>query len=175
MSMRRAILLILIAALAMAGCSSTKVYRLTEERFPATKNPDDVRLFLGQVQRPHIRIAYVNSYLDREKTVLTKRDQLQDLRRRAAKLGAEAVVNVQLLREKHEGFEMDPTVPFSALRQGQYNLYFLRGTAIRYVSEEEAQAAEAAEYPESTFNIDTIPEVDTEDAPLPDPPPNEGY
>ena len=180
MTSRRLLFPLLLAALVFAGCTSTKVYRLTEEQFPATQNPEDVRLFLGQVQRPHVRIAHVNSYLDRDKTVATKREQLEDLRRRAARLGAEAVVSVRLLREKHRGYELDPTVPFGALRQGQYDLYFLRGTAIRFVSqEEEAQGiGEYGEYPATTFDVDVIPEVETSDPReenLPEPQPNEAY
>ncbi|MEQ8820560.1 MAG: hypothetical protein RLY93_09960 [Sumerlaeia bacterium] len=127
----------LIPVLAVAltqsvGCTNTKVHRLTTERFEPAANPESVRLFIGPVNRPHTRIAYVNSDTEDMPTVVEKRAQLKELQARAAKLGADAVVEIELLQEEHKGFVPDPAVPFKAWRQGEYELAFLRGTAIKF-------------------------------------------
>jgi hypothetical protein len=161
-----------LAALAL-GCSNQKVYRLSDEPLPKAVPAENVRLFLGETTRPHRELALVNSVIERDKTTATKRRQLADLQGRAAGLGADAVVDIRLLSEKHRGFTLDPTVPFRAWQQGHYELYFLRGRAIQFIEQpeesgpewEEVQAglATTAEDAPSTpalqgIDVDTIPE-----------------
>jgi len=134
-----ACILTIAASMGAAACGRTQVHSLTEQTFAPKSRPEDVRLFLGKLDRPSVAIAKIDSTLDQSDSVGAKRAMLADLRTRAAKLGADAVVDIRLLKEKRHGFMADPTVPFKAWQQGDYDLYFLRGTAVRFdVKDDEA-------------------------------------
>lgn len=158
----------LLAIAALAGCSTRKYYPLTEQKFDSTPDGQEVKLFVNEVQRPHIKIAHVESFSDRERDPETVRKQLEDLKRRSRDLGADAVVNVREYRNQVRGFVVDERVPFRAYRQGRFELYMLRGTAIRYVeTPEEAAAANTTlttEPPPATgVGTGAIPIIETPD------------
>ena len=167
MAVRMLILLLLVCALG-GGCSRPR-YMLTEEKYPETPQDQEIKLYVNEVQRPHVKIAIIQSKLDSKKDADTKRAQLEDLTEQARKLGADAVVDVRQMNNKMRGFVVDEAVPFRAYRQGSYKLYFLRGTAIKFVTEEEAAAAAAAnpeqvllgEVPAGSTEDSAIPEIDT--------------
>ena len=135
--------LFLTAALLLAaatGCETSRVHRLTPEVFPPTASEESIKLFVNQVRRPHIRIAHIQSTADISRDPEVRRAQLEQLRAEARALGADAVMDIQQLQNRVRGMVIDERVPFRAYRQGNYELYFLRGTAIRFVDEEAAAA-----------------------------------
>jgi len=131
-------------SIAAVGCSSKRVYPLTTRAFPATPPGAEVKLYVNEVTRPHVQIAHIQSFSDREQDTETVRRQLLDLDKRARKLGADAIVNVRKLDNRVRGAVVDEAVPFRAYRQGTYNLYMMRGTAIKFVEEGDLDAEAAA-------------------------------
>lgn len=161
---------ILCVVASFAGCSNNKVYYLTEERFPPTPDDQEIKLYINQTKRPHMPIAFINSKSDSNLEPETKKAQLEDLKERARELGADAVINIRNLNNKVNGFTVDERVPFHSYRQGNYELSFFRGTAIKFVDEE--TAAKAAEemrarglysLPDGKSGYMNIPEVKTKD------------
>ncbi len=128
----KAFRIMLIAALFLSGCAGRQVYRLTDKKFPPKPPEAQIDLYLGKVSRPHIEIARIDSRSYESKDDATKQKQMEHLKKRARKLGADAVHDVQLLSKKVRGMESDPNTPFPSLRPGRYKLYFLRGTAITF-------------------------------------------
>ena len=118
------------------GCSATNVHMLTEEKYPRKSKDAEVKLYINQVHEKHVAIALVNSFAAGEDTPDIRRKQLADIQKRARKLGADAVMNVRALKNKGRGMVPDDNVPFSAVKPGKYTQYFLRGTAIVYVTED---------------------------------------
>lgn len=160
--MRLHIPLLLLALLVAAGCSNRRTYRLTSEKFPPTPADQEVRLFVNEVREPHVKIAMVQTFSSRSRENDVVRDQLQELNDRARALGADAVVNVRVLRNRVDGYVVDERVPFRAYRQGRNELYFLRGTAIRFIDEEDFWNFDDPLATADTFTTmrdDEIPEV----------------
>jgi len=170
MSFLRGIAMMALAAgVLAAGCSTTKVKYLTEERYSPTPAEEKISLYVNEVERPHVKIAYVQSTGAANKETETVREQLRDLREKAREAGADAVVNVQQLSDKIRGYVRDEKVPFRAYEQGTAQRYFLRGTAIRFV--ENPELADAPEETPLTPPADSmtppdeagIPEIVTRD------------
>lgn len=170
-------LLPLLAAAGLGlGCTAVHTKPLTDQEFPAVPR-DSVRVFVGVPEEPHLRLAFINSDPDLERSVRRKREQIEQLRHRAARLGADAVVDVQLLREERRGFQPDPATPIRSWRQGDSELWFLRGVAIKFLVEDEAEILEyeeaaagmtleekrasIAEGLQEITDFDAIPEVET--------------
>jgi hypothetical protein len=156
---------LLFAATMISACGTPRVNRLTDERFPAVPADQEVKLYVNEVQRPHVKIAQVQSFADPNQDADTKRRQLQELRDTARDLGADAVMSVTQLNQQVRGMVRDERTPFPSLRQGTLDRYFLRGVAIRYVEEAEAgryldPLADTEAAAESRGNGD-IPEVVT--------------
>lgn len=134
--------LMLLLVLTAAGCAARKVYRLTDKKFASTPASQEIKLYVNEVQRPHVKIAHVESFSERVESADIKRDQLQDLTKRARSLGADAIINIRQMRNNVRGVVVDEAVPFRAYRQGEYELVFLRGTAIKFTGDESATEEE---------------------------------
>lgn len=160
----------LLAALLATACAVDHSHRLTEQEFAPVRNADEVRLFVGEVERPHVEIALVNSVATSERSDDARREQLRSLQARAAELGANAVMEVRTMREQHKGMVADPAVPFPAWKQGDTTMYFLRGTAIRW-AEPDAQTPLEWEEQRAGLTVDQVAPADaaTEETA---PPPN---
>jgi hypothetical protein len=139
-----------VLLLGSAACTTSKRHMLSEEKFPARAKTEEVKLFVNEVRRPHVKVALVQSFSDAEPTAEVKKEQLEDLMREARRVGADAVMSVRQLNSRVRGFVPDERVPFPSWRQGRYELYFMRGTAIKFV--DEATAAAAAQ-PESAIPV----------------------
>jgi len=146
---KRALALSIVALLA-ASCAVENQHYLTDRRFEPVSNSDEVRLFVGAVERPHVEIAYVNSIAVAERTDEARRAQLRSLQDRAAELGANAVMEVRSMKELHKGMVADPAVPVPSWKQGDTTLYFMRGTAIRW---DEPDAAKQLEWEEQRAGL----------------------
>lgn len=162
----RAVGAVVLAGMVLAGCSAQRVYPLTDRTFPPTPAGQEIKLYTNAIRRPHLKLAYVQSTSDVESSPESRVKQLEQLREQARALGADAVVEVRELKNKVRGAVPDEAVPFRAYRQGRYNLYFLRGTAVRFVEPgEEAEAPEASAVPPAPGQgpAGSIPSVTTRD------------
>ncbi len=121
-----------ITLLASLACHTPSLKRLTTTHFPPKPNSAPIDLYVGTVSQHHIEVAIIQSRSYASKDENTKARQLEELKRLARKLGADAVQEIRLLTKRAQGYVIDDRVPFPAWKQGKYNLYFLRGTAIRY-------------------------------------------
>lgn len=121
-----------ITLLACLACHTPSLKRLTTTHFPPKPKSAPIDLYVGTVSRHHIEVAIIQSRSYSSKDEKTKAGQLEELKRLARKLGADAVQEIRLLTKRAQGYVIDDRVPFPAWKQGKYNLYFLRGTAIRY-------------------------------------------
>lgn len=106
--------------------------RLTEEKLPAKPKDTQIKLYVYKVQRPHREIAFIDSQPLPDRSEQSQEKQLLQIREAARKLGADAVHDIQSMTERVQGMVTDQRVPFRAYKQGQYKLYFIRGTAIVY-------------------------------------------
>ncbi len=167
----RKILIVTLAILmvSLAACGGRKVHRLTDEKFPATPANEDVKLYINNVQRPHIEVAYVQSFTSSAKSSDTRRAQLKELRDRARRLGAHAVMDVRQLKAKSRGVVPDERAPLPLFsRQGEGTMYMLRGTAVRFVEVEPTESVAGGEAATeqiaiSDASIGDIPEIETAD------------
>jgi hypothetical protein len=171
-------LILFTLLLACSACGASRVHRIGEAEYKGGGSPDSIRLFLGDVTRPYQEIAWVDSFssVDRDREV--KREQLGELRRRAAELGADAIIEIQSLKEQRRGMTPDPRTPFPAFQPADYELRFLRGKAVRFVAteadpvlerEEERAGMElapaTAEGPTGESAIDRIPDGPSPEGP----------
>ncbi|MCC6547123.1 hypothetical protein IT570_08130 [Candidatus Sumerlaeota bacterium] len=141
-------IMVLAAVAILPSCTNHHVYRLTDQTYPKTPAAQDVKLYANDVTQPYIMLAYINSFEAYNKTPETRREQLQDLQRRARKVGADAVINVTEMENAIIGFKRDEHTPFPSPEQGEWEETFLRGTAIKYSTKEEAKAARQQLYKE---------------------------
>jgi hypothetical protein len=165
--------LLLVAAIGASGCNRNRHYLMLEEGFgkegyaqqvyPRTPKDQDIRLFVNEVRRPHLKIAYVQSFSDVKTDEETKRRQLEALKSEARKVGADAVMTIRQMKGRVRGAVLDEMTPFTAYRQGRYEIHFMRGVAIKFVDEEEAMrgaTSTAVIQVDPTF-IDDIPIIET--------------
>lgn len=139
----RAALIFALLPLLWGGCATGRTQKLTEERFPPNPEPASVVAMAGATSRPHVAIARLDSSTDTYKTSAVREQQLDELRRRAASLGANGLVEVRHLEQRHRGMVADPTVPFLAWMPGSQSRYFMRGKAVRFLEDADGEAGEA--------------------------------
>jgi len=142
--------------------------RLTSLRFPPTPVDQQVKLYNSDISETHIKLAQIQSFADSSRDTETKRAQLVDLTKRARRMGADAVVNVRQLENRVRGMVVDEKVPFRSYQQGRYEMYFLRGVAIKYTDAASADAslnpaAETQTLPASDPAMTDIPAIRTEE------------
>ena len=120
------------------GCARPTMERLTGEEFDRKAKDASVDLYIGTYDGYYEPVAILNSISLPEKDNLAKDQQLEYLKKEARKLGADAIHEIRLLPREVRGYVQDENVPFRSWKQGVYYVYFLRGTAIRYVKEKES-------------------------------------
>ena len=133
----RPVLLLFVVLVVAVSCGTQRRYILGDTRYPPKPSDAEIKLFVNEVRRPHVKVAIVQSFADTEPDAEKKREMLEALTREARRVGADAVMNVRQLRNKVRGAVVDEAVPFRAYKQGRYDMYFMRGTAIRFVDESE--------------------------------------
>ena len=144
---RAARLSILLAlAVALSACARPTVKRLTDERYPRKTASEEIELYIGGYDGAHEVIAELNSISLPEKDDLAKSRQIDYLKKRARELGADAIEDIRLLPREVRGYVLDENVPFRSWKQGVYYVYFLRGTAIRYVDDKDNPYAFEKDY-----------------------------
>lgn len=159
----------LLAATILTACSGPRMQRLSENRYPALPGNVPVDLYLDEIELPHEPLATIEThaveYVDDE----VKLAQMEELRAKARRLGANGVQNVRILAKKIKGFTADEQTPFASWRQGRYQLYFMRGDAIRIEEQEPNTLYEIT--PEEGWVTDRYqmpPKLTLETLPMPD-------
>ena len=137
--------LMVLSAGALAGCQATEVYRPTI--YPANDGVvvgsnagvrEDLVSQVALVYGPAPDgltiepIAGVDSIAGRASDPTLRARQEEDMRRKALRIGAMAVINIRPATIRSKGFESNPNTPFPSFRQGSTSSAFLRGTAVRY-------------------------------------------
>ncbi|MDO8944274.1 MAG: hypothetical protein Q7U75_13930 [Desulfobacterales bacterium] len=134
---------LLVVTLLIAACGGPQMKKLSRQRFKALDINDKVDVFIGEIKPPYQEVAIIetdaSSFVDND----VKKKQIEQLKIKARRLGANVVQNVHILSKRVRGYTIDERVPFTAWQQGQYELYFMRGMAIRVPETEPLNLAEA--------------------------------
>lgn len=138
-----------LVVLLLAACGGPALKRLTAQTFPPKPASEPLEVYGGKVTSGCLEIAYLNSISLPEKDAAAKARQLEDLKQRARRLGADAVQDVMLLERRVKGFIVDEMTPFRSWKQDTYSLYFLRGTAIKYLDDASGEGAREARRPQT--------------------------
>ena len=119
---------------ALAGCTGPRTLKIDKEDFPRRPSIFPIEIYVGETNQPHREIAVIESsaYADDEED--TRERQIDELKTRARKMGADAVQEVRVLTKKVSGYTIDERTPFPSWKQGDYVLYFIRGTAVIFES-----------------------------------------
>ncbi len=135
-----------LGAVALVGCGMPRRVdvRLHEDAsvftpdFPKRPPGAEVELWMGDTSREKIPIAIISSSRTADRSRASREAQLEELRARARDLGAHAVENVRVETAQVSGIIADPRVPFTAFKQGDFELHFVRGTAVFYPGDPDA-------------------------------------
>ncbi|MBX3729978.1 MAG: hypothetical protein KF858_12390 [Candidatus Sumerlaeia bacterium] len=117
--------------LVIAGCAGPRVEPLSDAVYAPQVAPEQVRLYVGDISRPYREVAWIDSVSATTRHRDARRDQLTQIRRKAAELGADAVIEIRSLEEQRRGLTSDPRAPVPAWQQSRTTMYFLRGKAVR--------------------------------------------
>lgn len=145
-----------LAALALlaAACGGPQMKMLADRRYKALDSGAKVEVYLGEIKPPYQEVAIIESTTSPYEDAAVKKAQLGDLKTKARKLGANAVQNIHILAKRVKGYTIDERVPFTAWQQGQFDLYFMRGIAIRIPESEPTTVDEAR--PNEGWVVDTL-------------------
>lgn len=122
-----AVLMVLIAA----SCAGPRTkWLITDQPAPLPPNAH-VDVYVGTIEPPFQPIAIIETDAVAVETDQARDAQIEELRRKARRVGANAIQNVEILKKRIKGMTPDEKVPFRAWKQGQYNLFFMRGMAIK--------------------------------------------
>lgn len=154
-------------AVLMAGCTGPSMKRLSDQRLSRLDPSERVGVYIGKVDVPYEPVALIDSDAFSAVDDEVKSRQLDQLRARARSLGANAVQDVRILPKKVRGFSVDERTPFESWKQGEYDLYFMRGMAIRLNEEEPSNLKEIE--PASGWLADNLPVPPRLDKPLDEP------
>ncbi len=124
-----------LLALGMFGCTSHNVRRLTDFRYAPLPKDAPIEAFFDKAPRPCEPIAIIQTdpRAGRAESQGVKRQMLDELKQIARKLGADAIQDVRMLTSEGDGWVKDPATPFPSLKQGPYEISFLRGVAVKYI------------------------------------------
>ena len=123
-----------LASCLLAACAGPRAKRLDARRYPPRPSIYPIEIFVGQVIEPHREIAILESGAYSADVDSARLGQIEELKKKARRLGADAVQDVRVLPKKVKGYTIDERTPFPSWKQGDYSLYFMRGTAIIYES-----------------------------------------
>ncbi len=125
-----------LASLVLSACSMTpREVRDVDVRAARPARPcEKVELLSGKPEKSYREIAVVESFRSKRLDAEITRRMMEDLQAKGAAVGADAVIGVKRLADRHEGFVSNPRTPFPSVMQGEWKTYFFRGTAIRYTN-----------------------------------------
>jgi len=124
----------ILLVICWTGCGGPRMKKLDETNYRRRPAKYPIDVYVGQVPQTHRDLAVIEStaYATNDDPVLIK--QKEELKREARDIGADAVEDVRVLKKEIKGYTIDERTPFNSWKQGEYPLYFLRGTAIVYES-----------------------------------------
>ncbi len=126
---------VMVSLLVGCGGPRQKMLDTAEHRRRPANYPVDI--YEGKVIESNREIAIIDSTaygVNPNDDVKTRDKQLDELRTKARTIGADAVHDIRILTKRIEGYTIDERTPFPSWKQGEYPLYFIRGTAIAYAS-----------------------------------------
>lgn len=123
-----------IIGLVATACSGPRMLKLDNTSYPRRPSIYPIDIYIGDVGQPHRDIAVIESTAYAHDDEEGRRKQIEELKKEARRLGADAVQDVRILDKKVSGYTVDERVPIPAWKQGDYVLYFMRGKAVIYES-----------------------------------------
>jgi hypothetical protein len=121
----------MLVLLLSAGCAGPRTTVLTDHHYSRLHQGEPVTVYLEKIDSPYEEIAFIESeaypYID-DDVKLRQLDQLRDV---ARSLGANVIQEVRILPRNINGYIIDEAVPFTSWKQGECQLYFMRGKAVR--------------------------------------------
>lgn len=131
---RTEVALALAFAASLAGCGGPRTFMVGDETFKRRPPVYPVDVYVGEVVETNRKIAIVESTAYPADDEPTRLKQIEEMKSRARVLGADAIEDLRVLTKRVRGFTVDERTPFLAWKQGEFPLYFMRGTAIAYES-----------------------------------------
>jgi hypothetical protein len=128
----RSLLLLPLALilLPLLACGGPRARLLTDSPRRPFDPQERVDLYIGQLEPPFEEVAVIDSDAYPEVTDEIKQRQIEQLQARARQRGANTLHEVRILAKQVKGFTPDEKTPFASWKQGRYELYFMRATAI---------------------------------------------
>ncbi|MCL5271315.1 MAG: hypothetical protein M1457_12375 [bacterium] len=120
-----------LAMLIVAGCGGARMKHLSDQQYARLAADDKVDVYVGSLDLPSQPVAVIESDAYAYVDDAVRQRQIDQLKSRARALGANTIQDVRILAKHVRGYTADERVPFAAWKQGQYELYFMRGTACR--------------------------------------------
>lgn len=127
---RSALILALALSAALAtGCTGPRTKRLSKASYEKIPADQDIEIYVDDAGGEKLAIVESDAfaYVDDE----IKRKQLDQITGKARSLGGNAVERVRILTKQVQGYTPDERVPFTAWKQGRYELYFMRADVTR--------------------------------------------
>jgi hypothetical protein len=125
---------LLLAMALLCDCGRPHVQRIGNTQFPPRPRNAPVEVVENTLNRAYEPVALIDSNQYRADDPTSKTAMTEDLRKRARKVGADAVHKVRILEVSKRGAVHDPLVPIpGAWVQGTYKEHFMRGEAVRYI------------------------------------------
>ncbi len=113
--------------------------------------------YVGKLSQPHREIAVIESTAYPSDDKDTRNKQLEEMKEKARGLGADAIDDLRVLTKKIKGYTLDERTPFISWKQGNYELFFLRGTAVVYESSLPGVVASATGWTTETMTMKVTP------------------
>lgn len=123
--------LLLVAAL-LGGCARHAVDHVMIGRLDKKPKDATIDVYIGEYPGPFEVVANIDSPGKPNYTAEDKAKQIEFMKKRARKLGADAVHLLRVLPEENRNYVRDELVPFPAIRQEDFYHYILRGQLIVY-------------------------------------------
>jgi len=124
----------LLVAFGALGCAFNRnVDVRLHDNLPSIPEDQEIELWAGEQLRDKIEIAIVSSTRQADRSRATREAQMEELRVAARALGANGLENLYVHTAEAQGMVADPRVPFTAWKQGEFELDFIRATAVRYL------------------------------------------
>lgn len=124
------------------ACGGPRSLRLDPTLYPRRPRIYPIEIYDGEVDQPHREIEIIESSASTGDDDRTRVEQVEELRRHARRVGADALENIRILVKEVKGYSFDERTPFPAWKQGEFPLYFMRATAIIYESSLPGSVAE---------------------------------
>ena len=138
-------LLAVVAVGLLAGCSRARVHSLSLYEYPSKPRGYEMEAYFGEVEQLYVPIAIIDSAPRDVVNDETREKMLAEVKRAARKIGADALHKVRFIGGEGAGYVEDPATPFPSLKQGPYEMNYLRAEAIKFPDPERDAASQPAE------------------------------